>query len=73
MQKNKNGIPEHDDGTYVVKRSKKSSILAFIICILLAIVIWSYAEAADKQNKQDIAEAIGTAEIFTTDTAENEG
>ena len=39
----------HDDGTYVVKKSKKSSIFAFILCVLIAFVIWAYAEATEDQ------------------------
>ncbi len=79
MRKNKDNIAEHDDGTYVVKKSRKSSILAFILCFLLAVVIWSYAEAEEKrqeekekQNQQQIADIVETADRFT-DTAKDEG
>ncbi len=33
---------EYNDGSYVVKKSKKSSIFALIICFLIAFVIWAY-------------------------------
>ena len=51
MRKKRETSEVHDDGTYVVKKSKKSSILAFIICVLIAFVIWAYAEATDDQMK----------------------
>ncbi len=43
MRVNSQQISEHDDGTYVVKKSRKSNILAFILCLLVAFVIWAYA------------------------------
>lgn len=36
----------HDDGSYVVKKSRRSNILAFIVCLLIAFVIWAIAEGA---------------------------
>ncbi len=59
---------EPDDGTYVVKKSRKSSILAFIVCLLLAFVIWAYAEATDKQKQQAMEEIIDKA----AETAQDE-
>ncbi|MBE6577127.1 MAG: hypothetical protein E7653_03210 [Ruminococcaceae bacterium] len=48
---------EHNDGSYVVKKSKKSSIFAFIICFLIAFVIWaytmSYGDGADVPEDND--------------------
>lgn len=49
--KNKNAaVAEHDDGSYVVKKTKKSSIFAFIVCVLVAFVIWAYAEATENSG-----------------------
>ena len=42
----------HDDGTYVVKKTKKTSIFAFIICVLVAFVIWAYVEATEAKVKE---------------------
>lgn len=33
----------YDDGSYVVKKSRKFDIFAFIVCVLVAFVIWVYA------------------------------
>ena len=54
------GSTEHDDGSYVVKKSKKSSIFAFVICVLVAFIIWAYAEATEKKNeeKQTVVEVL---------------
>ena len=54
MQQEENVTVERDDGSYVVKKTKKSSILAFVFCVLLAFVIWSYAEAEEKKNATDV-------------------
>lgn len=37
---------KHDDGSYVVKKSRRSNILAFIACLLIAFIIWAIAEGA---------------------------
>ena len=37
---------EHEDGSYVVKKSRRSNILAFIVCVLIAFCIWAIAESA---------------------------
>ena len=47
---NSEGV-EHNDGTYVVKKSRKSSILAFVFCVIIAFFIWAYAEATENDVK----------------------
>lgn len=44
----------HDDGTYVVKKNRKESIIALIICVLIALAIWIYARNAEikEENEQ---------------------
>lgn len=49
MRKKRENTEVHDDGTYVVKKSRKSSIFAFVLCVLIAFVIWAYAEATEDQ------------------------
>ncbi len=61
MKKKKNIAAEHDDGTYVVKKSGRRSILAFILCILVAIVIWASAEASEKQKAQQLVDMVDSA------------
>ncbi len=50
MRNKQNNNEVRDDGTYVVKKSKKSSILAFILCLLAAFVIWAYATATENDE-----------------------
>lgn len=40
--KEKKKVILNDDGSYVVKESSNKNIPAFIICLLLALVIWVY-------------------------------
>ena len=40
--KEKRNVILNDDGSYVVKESNHRNIPAFIICLLLALVIWLY-------------------------------
>lgn len=51
MSKEIRNAGSHDDGSYVVKKTKKSSVLAFILCLLIAFVIWAYADATESENK----------------------
>ncbi|MBQ9112341.1 MAG: hypothetical protein IJY08_02050 [Clostridia bacterium] len=37
---------ERSDGSYVVKKSRRSNIFAFILCVLLAFFIWAYTQNA---------------------------
>lgn len=65
--KNKNSaVGEHDDGSYVVKKTKKSSIFAFIVCVLVAFVIWAYAEATES-SKNEKETASDTSVACVTD------
>ena len=52
----------NDDGSYVVKKSKKSNIFAFIICIIIAFVIWMYSVSVDLNEQKK------TAANLVTDT-----
>ena len=59
----------NDDGSYVVKKSKKSNIFAFIICIIIAFVIWMYSVSVDlnEQKKANANLAPGTNTAVTTE------
>ena len=58
---------ERDDGSYVVKKTKKSSILAFVFCVLLAFVIWAYAEADEKRENAAVGDDAPQTDIAVTD------
>ena len=40
-----------DERRYVAKENKKFHIFAFILCVLIAFVIWLYASNLEKDNK----------------------
>lgn len=44
----------YDDGSYVVKKSRKHNILGFIICLLIAFVIWLYAANSEKDFQDNV-------------------
>ena len=58
MSKRKEKDHGYDDGSYVIKKNRKFSVIAFILCVLIAFVIWLYATG--KANA-DQAEAETTA------------
>lgn len=59
-----------ENGAYVIKKSKRSSIVAFIVCVVVAFLIWSYADALALKEEKEKAE-IGT-EPAVTDSVEAE-
>ena len=60
----------NDDGSYVVKKSKKSNIFAFILCVIIAFVIWMYSVSVEL-NEQKKANANLTPGTNTAETAES--
>lgn len=42
MNKNRSHAMSSDDGAYVVKKSKKLNIFAFVLCVLASFSIWLY-------------------------------
>lgn len=54
----------YEDGTYVVKKSRKNNILALIICFLVAFVVWLYAANKEREeirdNKSEITQSAET-------------
>lgn len=50
MAKRKENDGAVDDGTYVVKKNRKMNIISFIICFLVAFILWIYATNLEKKN-----------------------
>lgn len=50
--KRKKEVILNDDGSYTVKESKHKNIPAFIICLLLALVIWVYTANETKIDEK---------------------
>lgn len=55
-----------NDGTYVVKKSRKTSVIALIVCFLVALLIWCYAKA-DAIKNVEIEESGGPKQTEGTD------
>lgn len=61
MSKRKQEGKMYDDGTYVVKKSRKGNIVAFVLCALIAMVIWLSATNDEKKEAEE--QIPSTAEI----------
>jgi hypothetical protein len=44
---------ERSDGSYVVKKSRRSNIFAFVLCVLLAFFIWAYTQSTGIGDSND--------------------
>ena len=55
MARNKKKEQGYDDGSFVVKKKRKFDIFAFIVCVLIAFVIWVCAEARTNNVPSDTA------------------
>ncbi len=53
MSKRKQHEMMQDDGTYVVKKNHKMNIAAFIICLLIAFIIWIYATNVEAKEEAE--------------------
>jgi YbbR domain-containing protein len=52
MSKRKQTDIARDDSSYVAKKPKKFNIFAFILCVLIAFIIWIYASSVEEKNKE---------------------
>lgn len=68
MSSRKQNERTHDDGSYVVKKSKKRNIVAFILCVLIAFVIWLYASNIDKKKQVESMQNTLASHSEITDT-----
>ncbi len=53
MSKRKQNEWNEDDGSYVVKKSRKLNVVAFVVCFLIALVIWIYATNTENKDKTE--------------------
>ncbi len=52
MSKRKQNQSARDEGSYVTKKNKKFNIFAFILCLLVAFVIWLYASNHENDKEE---------------------
>ena len=69
MSKRKQNERAHDDGSYVVNKSKKRNIVAFILFVLIAFVIWLYASKMDEKKQVEAKQNTLAVEMSVVDTA----
>ena len=53
MSKKKEKDHGYDDGSYVIKKNRKFSFLAFILCMLIAFAIWVYATNTELRSIEE--------------------
>lgn len=41
----------YENGSYLVKKSRKGNIIAFIVCLLVAMAIWLYASQVEDDKE----------------------
>lgn len=58
---------KHDDGTYVIKRNRTESVIAFVVCLLIALAIWVYAKNSEQINADSGAQDGPANESAQTD------
>ena len=47
----------YDDGSYVVKKDKRLiKVLSFLVCLLIAFVIWVYVTGVEDENSKETQE-----------------
>lgn len=71
MSKRKQNQFARDEESHVTKKNKKFNIFAFILCVLIAFVIWlnaSNAETNDKETTIVIENVQATATVALTET-----
>ena len=69
MSKRKQDEKIHDDGTYVVKKTRKGSMIAFVLCALIALIIWLYA-TNDERKKAELEQLPTTVAESTVNVSE---
>ena len=63
MSKRKRNESSRDDGTYAAKKKGKFNIFAFILCLLIAFVIWLYASTIEDDKKAENTESKNSTEV----------
>lgn len=53
MSKRKRNEIASEDGAYIIKKNPKMNIVAFILCVLIATIIWLYATNTDQKEREE--------------------
>ena len=70
MSKRKRNEVVSEDGAYVVKKNGKMNIVAFILCVLVAMIIWLYATNTEaKERDGEKADGVSSVAQTVTDSS----
>lgn len=67
MSKQKQTESFYDEGQPVVKKKRKHNIFAFVICFLIAFIIWIYASNLEEKKKNEDQTAQASATVVSSD------
>ena len=56
-----------ESGTHGEKKRSKGSVIAFVICVLIALAIWIYAKNTEIKNENAQAPALASVQQTTAD------
>ena len=59
MSKKNHNVEEFDDGSYVAKK-KNHSVGVFLVCVLIAFLIWIYASALENKKASELSNGTET-------------
>lgn len=62
IEEQQNNLTEQENGTYVVKRNYVSNIVAAVVCLLVAFVVWLLAMSAEDTAILKLETVGGSAE-----------
>lgn len=63
MSKRKQNENMENDGTYVIKKNRKMNIVAFILCFLVAFVIWIYSTNMEQKEAEEAVTNTASASV----------
>ena len=73
MAKRKQMENMHDDGSYVVKKSRKGNVVALIVCFLIAVLIWLYVtEAETRRQNTGTVDNNGSKSVTVTERSDTD-
>ena len=73
MAKRKQMENMHDDGSYVVKKSRRGNVVALIVCFLIAVLLWLYVTNAElKRQNASAPDTLGSKSVTVTERSDTD-
>ncbi len=67
MSKQKQNESFYEEGQPVVKKKRKHNIFAFVVCFLIAFIIWVYASNLEEKKKNEDQTAQVVAAVVSSE------